>query len=161
MAYITVKQELSFEELKEQCWCGAIETLNRIEEEDKEDDLIAFLVDCFSSYNRIPTLTEINDLLRFEDEYVFEELGIDTRRKYTIEEIEANGYYEALEYALDYFIDNLDYPACKTFGKLQDWLYKNYGTGAQNWTAGAIKMITKEIKEQEILFWQDGEIVEE
>ena len=70
---ISVKKELSFEDLKDKCWSGAIDTLQKIEEEGKEDELIKLLLDIFAD---IPTETEINDFLWFEDSYIYENLGI-------------------------------------------------------------------------------------
>ena len=72
---ITVQREFSFHDLLDECWSGALDTLNTIYEHDKEEELMSLLaLDCFSS---IPDLTEVNDLLRFEDEWIFEQLGID------------------------------------------------------------------------------------
>lgn len=70
---ISVKKELSFEDLKRECWSGAIDTLQKIEEEGKENELMELLLDIFVD---IPTETEINDFLWFEDSYIYENLGI-------------------------------------------------------------------------------------
>lgn len=70
---IGVKKELSFEDLKDECWSGAIDTLQKIEEEGKETELMKLLLDIFAD---IPTETEINDFLWFEDSYIYENLGI-------------------------------------------------------------------------------------
>ena len=70
---ISVKKELSFEDLKDECWSGAIDTLQKIEEEGKEDELMELLQEVFAD---IPTETEINDFLWFEDSYIYENLGI-------------------------------------------------------------------------------------
>lgn len=67
-------REVDFYELKNHSWSGAIDTLNRIEEEGKEDELMDFLEECFTE---TPTDTEVNDLLWFDDEYIFEVLGIE------------------------------------------------------------------------------------
>lgn len=67
-------KEVDFYELKENSWSGAIDTLNRIEEEGKEDELMDFLEEYFME---TPTETEVNDLLWFEDEWLFEMLGIE------------------------------------------------------------------------------------
>lgn len=71
-----VKEELSFEDLKKRCWSGAIDTLQKIEEEgeEKQEQLINLLQEEFSS---TPSITEVNDLLWFEDDYIFESLGIE------------------------------------------------------------------------------------
>lgn len=77
MAYsITVKAELSFEDLQSQCWSGALDTLNTIAENDMEDAFMSFLAYDMSYEDNTPTLTEINDLLWFDDEFIFETLGI-------------------------------------------------------------------------------------
>ena len=71
---ITVTNELDFNDLMNQCWSGALETLRTISENDKEDELMSLLsMDCFSD---TPDLTEVNDLLWFEDKWIFEMLGI-------------------------------------------------------------------------------------
>ena len=70
---ISVKKELSFEDLKDECWSGAIDTLQKIEEEGKGNELMKLLLDIFAD---IPTETEINDFLWFEDSYIYENLGI-------------------------------------------------------------------------------------
>lgn len=67
-------KEVDFYELKENSWSGAIETLNTVEEWGMEDELMDFLEEVFNG--EIPTPTEVNDFLWFEDEYIFETLGI-------------------------------------------------------------------------------------
>ena len=74
---ITVKRELDFYDLQDECWSGALDTLRTISENDKKEELMSLLaLDCFSG-NEIPDLTDINDLLWFDSEWVFEMLGID------------------------------------------------------------------------------------
>lgn len=71
---ITVTKELDFNDLMNQCWSGAVDTLNTIYNNDKEDELMSLLNwDCFSS---TPSMTEVNDLLWFESDWIFEQLGI-------------------------------------------------------------------------------------
>ena len=73
---ITVQMELSFEDLERECWSGAINTLKTIREHDMEDAFMDFLFEVFCDGD-YPTLTAINDLLWFEDGFIFESLGID------------------------------------------------------------------------------------
>ena len=80
-----IKQDMDFNDLMNNCWSGAIDTLKTIEENDKEDELMEFLMDEFTS---IPELTEINDLLRFEDEFIFKCLGISETEDKEEKEIE-------------------------------------------------------------------------
>lgn len=71
-----VKKEISFEDLKNMCWSGAVDTLEEIENAEKEEELIELLESTFE--DKIPTETEINDFLWFEDDFIFEQLSIDT-----------------------------------------------------------------------------------
>ena len=68
-------KEMDFNDLVRECWCGAEDTLNIIADHDKEDALMDLLEECFSG--DVPTMTEVNDLLRFDDEWLFETLDID------------------------------------------------------------------------------------
>ena len=69
---LEVKQEVNFEDLKNNCWSGAINTLQRVEEEGKEDELIMLLEEVTDN----PSMTTINDILWFDDEFIFKNLGI-------------------------------------------------------------------------------------
>lgn len=72
-----IKQDMDFNDLMNNCWSGAIDTLKTIEEYDKEDELIAHLEDIFESYfDNVPTMTEINDYLWFDWKNIFEALEI-------------------------------------------------------------------------------------
>ena len=66
----------NFYELYDLCWSGAINTLDTIESLDKEDELMSLLDDMFS-YNESCTLTDINDFLWFDSEYIYESLGLE------------------------------------------------------------------------------------
>ena len=68
-----IKKEFNFKDLKEVCWSGAALTLETIEKNGKEEELMNLLQVIFTG---IPTITEINDFLWFNDDYIFEELEI-------------------------------------------------------------------------------------
>lgn len=71
-----IYKDYDFYDLMDACWSGAIDTLNTISENNKEEELMSLLsLDCFSD---VPDITEVNDLLWFEDEWIFKMLGIDT-----------------------------------------------------------------------------------
>jgi len=70
-----IKKEYNFNDLKHTVWSGAIDTINTIEEHNKEDALMDLLEEMF--FNSIPDETQINDFLRFETEFIFETLGIE------------------------------------------------------------------------------------
>ena len=72
-----IKQDMDFNDLMNNCWSGAIDTLKTIEEHDKEDELMGHLAEIFESYfDNVPTMTEVNDYLWFEWETIFDCLGI-------------------------------------------------------------------------------------
>ena len=69
-----VKKDMDFNTLMEECWCCE-DVLNRIDDEDKIDEFMDLLEECF--YENVPTMTELNDLIRFDWEWIFEQLGIE------------------------------------------------------------------------------------
>ena len=74
MFIIYIKKEINFGDLQDICWSGAVDTLNTIEENGKEDWLIDLLEDVFC--DEIPTDTEVNDFLWFDAATIFDVLGI-------------------------------------------------------------------------------------
>ena len=70
-----IYKDYNFNDLMNNCWSGALETLNKVQENDKEEELMFLLeTDCFSD---TPDLTDVNDLLWLESDWVFEMLGIE------------------------------------------------------------------------------------
>ena len=67
-----VKREYSFNDLYENSWSGAVDTLNVIRENNLEEELMYHLEEIFY----LPTETELNNYLWFESEYIYENLGI-------------------------------------------------------------------------------------
>lgn len=68
-----IKQDMDFNDLINNCWSGAVDTLKTIEEHNKEEELMQLLEDAF---DECPDITRINDYLWFEDAEIFEALGI-------------------------------------------------------------------------------------
>ena len=89
-----IKNDMDFNDLMNNCWSGAVDTLKTIEAHGKEDELMAHLEEIFNSYfNNIPTMTEVNDYLWFEDEAIFEALGIsETEDEKEEEEIQLDNF---------------------------------------------------------------------
>lgn len=73
-----IKKEYDFNELEKNSWSGAISTLEIIKKNNKEEELMQLLEDVFC--DNIPNETEVNDFLRFDDEYIFESLEIEKIR---------------------------------------------------------------------------------
>ena len=69
-----IARDFDFSDLVNECWdCGSV--LDAVYNNDMEDALMSLLEDVFNA--NVPTLTEVNDLLRFDGEWVLETLGID------------------------------------------------------------------------------------
>ena len=70
-----IKGYYDFNDLLDEVWSGAIETMQKVQEAQKEDELMELLEEEFN--NGIPTITEVNDFLWFEDDFIFEQLEIE------------------------------------------------------------------------------------
>lgn len=70
-----IKKDYDVYQLYCEAWSGAEDILDKIMREDKEDEFMDLFEQIF--YDRIPSLTEINDWLRFEWEDIFDYLGIE------------------------------------------------------------------------------------
>lgn len=69
-----IKQDMDFRDLENNCWGQATKILEEISDADKEDALMNYLEEIFS--DDIPTLTEVNDMLAFDWENVYEGIGM-------------------------------------------------------------------------------------
>ena len=69
-----IKQDMDFNDLRNNCWGQATKILEEISDADKEDALMSYLEDIFSG--DIPTLTEVNDVLAYDWEKVYEDIGM-------------------------------------------------------------------------------------
>lgn len=69
-----IAREFNFWDLQENCW-NCEDVLEAVANANMEDALMDLLEECFNA--EIPTLTEVNDLLRFDGEWVLECLGIE------------------------------------------------------------------------------------
>lgn len=70
-----IKKDLDFYDLQNECWSNAEDTLAKIAEYDMEDEFMDWLESYYG--DEIPTMTELNDLLRFEEDFVYESIGLD------------------------------------------------------------------------------------
>lgn len=70
-----IAREFDFRDLQYNCW-DCEDVLEAVANANMEDSLMDLLEECFNV--EVPTLTEVNDLLRFDGDWVLESLGIDT-----------------------------------------------------------------------------------
>ena len=158
--YINIRKEMDFSDFERECWSGAENILARIAEEGKEESLIDLLNACFycdnNSIDDAPTLTEINDLLRFDDKWVLEQLDIDPIQKYDIDDLDGEPYYRALE---NYLNDFATYD--EEGEELRRWLWDNVGSSATEWSVAVIRRLKESINENGVVFDADGNIIDD
>ena len=86
---ITIKTEMDFEDIRRECWSGAKDTMARISECGKEDEFMDLLDDTMRA---TPTMTDLNDYLWFDADYIYDSLGIseddEDEEEYEMEEEE-------------------------------------------------------------------------
>lgn len=69
-----IKREFTFYDLMDECWEGAISTLDTIREHDKQGEFMQLLQNTFYD---TPTIEEVNDYLRYNYEDIYNDLGIE------------------------------------------------------------------------------------
>ena len=70
---ITVKQEMGFNEILNTAWGQAVDVLKEIQKAGMEDELMTYLEDIF---NEGVDRTELNDLLSYDWEWVYSQIGM-------------------------------------------------------------------------------------
>ena len=68
---ITIKQEISLYDFK--AWSGGKDTLNNIIEAGKVEEFEYLLNECYEEL----TATQLNDLLWFDDQWIYEQLDME------------------------------------------------------------------------------------
>lgn len=103
-----------------------------------------------------PTLTEINDLLRFDSDWVLEQLGIDKVKKYDLLDLDGNSYYNALEnYVREFALYD------EEGEKIKAKIFDKFGCAAINWDAATIQTIEEAIAANGVQFDKNGELLED
>ena len=112
-----IKNDMDFNDLMGNCWSGAIDTLRTIEENDKGEELMAHLEEIFETcFDNVPTMTAVNDYLWFEDETIFEALGISETEEEEEEDILEENEIDFSQYTdFDSFCAGRDCDTCPFF----------------------------------------------
>lgn len=156
--YINIRREMDFSDFERECWSGAEFTLARIAEEGKENRFIELLKDLYEgvTIDDAPTLTEINDLLRFDSDWVLEQLGIDKVKKYDLLDLNDSGYYNALEnYVREFALYD------EEGEKFKAEIFDKFGCAAINWDDATIQTIEEAISANGVQFDENGELLED
>ena len=70
---ITVKQEMDFYDIRKSAWGQAVEVLDEIYKAGMQNELMEYLEDIF---NEGVDRTELNDLLAYDWEWVYSQIGM-------------------------------------------------------------------------------------
>ena len=70
---LSIIKTINAHELKDELWSGALDTLETITENDKLPDLMGLLEEI---YPEPVEITAVNDLLWFEEDFLFEQLNV-------------------------------------------------------------------------------------
>ena len=69
-----IYKEMDFDDLYENSWGGAKDTMAKVESAGKQEELMDILQEIYCGIT--PSETQVNDLLWFDDEYLFDLMGI-------------------------------------------------------------------------------------
>jgi len=76
---MTIRKEINAWEIKSELWSGALDTFETIAKNNKVGDLIELLEEL---YPEGADITFINDLLWFDDEFIYSQLNIKDEKIY-------------------------------------------------------------------------------
>lgn len=146
-----IKQDMDFGDLKNLCWGQARKILEEISDADKEDALMSYLEDTF--YGDIPTLTEVNDVLAYDWEQVYKDIGMiqwddfkDLVDKKAI--AKAEKIINEIEDKWEEFKDsdeNKDDDGNTIYDDIEDWVNDEYSSEPYSLVRSAVDMIEGEV----------------
>lgn len=59
-----IKKEMDWNDIKENAWAGAVQVMEEIEKQGREDEAMTLIEDAF--YDEVPDETQVNDLIWFD-----------------------------------------------------------------------------------------------
>jgi hypothetical protein len=143
-----IRKEINgFYELADMVWSGAVDTLEDIQNANKENEFMDFLEMVFC--DDVPTDTNVNDFIWFERDYIYENIGLTEDGELPEDETEEvlNESIESLELEDDFeeFCSDCDRcildSICSTCRDCQD-VFDNYKNGVYD--VDDIKSMVKE-----------------
>lgn len=146
-----IKQDMDFGDLENLCWGQARMILDEISDAGKEDALMSYLEDIF--YKDIPTLTEVNDILAYDWENVYKDIGMvqwdsfkDLVDKKAIKK--AQDVINKIEDEWEEFKDsdeNKDDDGNTIYDDIEDWVNDEYSNEPYSLVRSAVDMIEGEV----------------
>ena len=146
-----IKQDMDFRDLENNCWGQAVDILKEISDADKEDALMNYLEEIY--YDEIPTLTEINDVLAYDWENVYKDIGMvqwdnfkDLVNKKAIDKAEK--VINEIEDKWEEFKDsdeNKDDDGNTIYDDIEDWVNDEYSQEPYMLVRSAVDLIESEV----------------
>ena len=146
-----IKQDMDFRDLENNCWGQAVDILKEISDADKEDALMNYLEEIY--YDEIPTLTEINDVLAYDWENVYKDIGMvqwddfkDLVDKKAIDKAEK--VINEIEDKWEEFKDsdeNKDDDGNTIYDEIEDWVNDEYSQEPYTLVRSAVDLIESEV----------------
>ena len=146
-----IKQDMDFRDLENNCWGQAVDILKEISDADKEDALMNYLEEIY--YDEIPTLTEINDVLAYDWENVYKDIGMvqwddfkDLVDKKAIDKAEK--VINEIEDKWEEFKDsdeNKDNDGNTIYDDIEDWVNDEYSSEPYTLVRSAVDLIEGEV----------------
>lgn len=146
-----IKQDMDFRDLENNCWGQAVDILKEISDADKEDALMSYLEEIY--YDEIPTLTEINDVLAYDWENVYKDIGMvqwddfkDLVDKKAIDKAEK--VINEIEDKWEEFKDsdeNKDDDGNTIYDEIEDWVNDEYSQEPYTLVRSAVDLIESEV----------------
>ena len=146
-----IKQDMDFRDLEKNCWGQAVDILKEISDADKEDALMNYLEEIY--YDEIPTLTEINDVLAYDWENVYKDIGMvqwdDFKNLVDKKAIDkAEKVINEIEDKWEEFKDsdeNKDDDGNTIYDDIEDWVNDEYSNEPYNLVTSAVDLIADEV----------------
>ena len=146
-----IKQDMDFRDLENNCWGQAVDILKEISDADKEDALMNYLEEIY--YDEIPTLTEINDVLAYDWENVYKDIGIvqwnDFKNLVDKKAIDkAEKVINEIEDKWEEFKDsdeNKDDDGNTIYDDIEDWVNDEYSQEPYTLVRSAVDLIESEV----------------
>lgn len=71
-----IQEDLTFYDLQDKVWGNAIQVLDEIETQGKEEEFMDYIEMVFAMDEEPPTMTALNDFISYEWEQIYEDLDI-------------------------------------------------------------------------------------
>lgn len=72
-----IQEDLTFYDLQDRVWGNAIQVLDEVLGQDKEDEFMDYIEMVFADDENPPTMTQLNDFISYDWEYIYQNIGME------------------------------------------------------------------------------------